>query len=203
MKKKLNQTKNIKNKVSYNKKIKKIIKTARQKYTSEALQDAKNAIQEKKMSIRKAAEVFGVPKSTLSDASKSKYKSNKMGRNTTLDTDIENLLVTSMISLASWGFGLELLDLQIIIRDYLIQSGIKTIFKNSMPGRMWFSLFRKRHPEITVRVAQNFPLNRAEAMSPKVINDFFEMCSRKYNELDLCSKPHQIFNADETGFTGD
>ena len=48
LKKKLNQTKNIKNKVSYNKKIKKIIKTARQKYTSEPLQDAKNAIQEKK-----------------------------------------------------------------------------------------------------------------------------------------------------------
>ena len=78
--------------------------------------------------------------------------------------------------MASWGFGLKFLDLQIIIRDYLIQSRIKTIFKNSMPGRTWFLLFRKRHSKITVRIAQIFPLNRAEAMNPKVLDTFFEMC---------------------------
>lgn len=76
-------------------------------------------------------------------------------------------------------------------------------FKNSVPGRTWFKLFRKRHPCLTLRVAQNFPKNRAESLSKSILDDFFKMVAEKYDELDMYQKPTHIFNVDESGFSGD
>lgn len=36
-----------------------------------------------------------------------------------------------------------------------------------------------------------------------MIENFFSMVKEKYDELDIHNKPTHIFNADETGFSGD
>ena len=90
-----------------------------------------------------------------------------------------------------------------IFKHFLTTSGIPNRFKNNTPGKKWFFHFRKRHADLTLRTAQNFPRNRAESLSKKVIEDFYKMVKDKYDELDMYGKPTHIWNADETGFSGD
>ena len=174
----------------------------RRLYTPEDLRNAKKAIADG-MGISNASRVYGVPSSTLSDHKLKIYASDQLGGSTYLDKDVETLLANSLLTLAKWGFGLNLIQLQSIVKDYLLTTGTKNKFKDCTPGRTWFRLFRKRHANLSLRVAQNFPLNRAEALSKEILNNFFKMVQEKYNELEYHNKPTHIFNVDETGFSGD
>jgi len=94
-----------------------------------------------------------------------RYTTHKIGGSSYLGKDVELLLLNAIIQLSKWGFGLNTLQLQMIVNDYLTSSATPNRFKNSTPGRKWFVLFRKRHPSLSVRVVQNFPKNRAEAQT--------------------------------------
>ena len=55
--------------------------------------------------------------------------------------------------------------------------------KIATPGRTWFHLFLMRHSNLTLRIADNFPVNRAEALSQEVIDKSFNMVNLKYDVL--------------------
>jgi len=155
------------------------------------------------MSVKEVSDEYGIPKSTCYDIKNGRYGHHKMGRSCYLGKDVENLLLNAIIQLSKWGFGLNTWQVQMIVRDYLITSRTPNKFKNNTPGRKWFVLFRKRHPSLSARVPQNFPKNRAEALNRSVIESFYKVVNEKYNELELHDKPTHVFNADETGFSGD
>lgn len=57
----------------------------------------------------------------------------------------------------------------------------------------------QRHPEITVRLAQNISHARAQCMNRPMVHTFFNMYEQEVDELVLRTSPHAIYNADETG----
>lgn len=64
-------------------------------------------------------------------------------------------------------------------------------------------LFRFKHrwrESLSFKFAQNISENRAAACSKKVVDNFFDLLTRKCEELNLKNKPKNIFNVDETGF---
>jgi len=174
----------------------------RQNYALESVEKAKIAMSNGK-NVREVAEEYGIPRQTCYDIKSGKYKSSAIGAPTYLEKDVETILAAAIIQLSKWGFGLNTKQLQMIVRDYLTSTRTPNKFKDNTPGRKWFVLFRKRHENLALRVPQNFPKNRAEAISKSVIENFFNMVKEKYDELDLHNKPTHIFNADETGFSGD
>jgi len=72
------------------------------------------------------------------------------------------------------------------------------------PGIEWLYGFERRwKSELTRRVAQPLPANRAYACNSRVVEDFFDKLLDIFNRLNLHTKPQNIFNVDETGFQTD
>ena len=59
----------------------------------------------------------------------------------------------------------------------------------------------KRHPELTKRKPQALQMVRAKAATQEVVDHWFLECLKPtLDKLNLTSKPHCIFNVDESGF---
>jgi len=46
-------------------------------------------------------------------------------------------------------------------------------------------------------------MNRAQSLNSTNLDLFFEMCQKYYDHLEMHDKPHNIYNVDESGFSGD
>jgi hypothetical protein len=177
---------------------------SRQNYTADALSAAVDAVANQNMGVREASSIYGVPRATISDHVNGKSKSNILGRGPILGHDVELLLVHALTKLADWGFGFEVSDLKVVIRDYIAATNVHNNFKDGLPGRKFAELFKKRwRKELSVRMAQNVPKNRAEALTTENVNRFFANIIELYKSLEIFDKPQNIFNVDETGFCGD
>lgn len=78
--------------------------------------------------------------------------------------------------------------------------GEQNKFSGGKPGRKWFQLFRTRHRNISMRVAENITKTRA-AISEKGINDWFQQVTKYLTDngsFGALSNPKSIFNLDET-----
>ena len=160
-------------------KINNKIKVLKQQYTQQALKNAVDAVVEKRMTYRIAAEVFEVPRSTISDSVKGK--------------------VNALKKLADWGFGFTDKDLLSVIKTDFDKSG-QNKFKNNMPGYKFLQCFKKRWKnQLSSRIAQNLPSNRASALASATLDSFFDMCKKYYDHLEV--QPQNINNVDESGFS--
>ena len=46
-------------------------------------------------------------------------------------------------------------------------------------------------------------MNHAQSMTSTNLILFFEMCQKYYDNLEIHDKPHNLYNVDESGFSGD
>ena len=61
-----------------------------------------------------------------------------VGRQTVLSHEEESLLCERIITLADWGFPLDILDLRMLVKGYLEKRGITVSrFKDNTPGHEW------------------------------------------------------------------
>ena len=172
-------------------------------YSAESMQHAVVDVKENAMSIKKAAFLHNVNRTTLINHLKA-YRSGPVGRPTLLTNDEERVIVHALIKLGEWGFGVDRNAVQCIVKDYLQSVGREHSFQCGKPGIDWLYGFEKRwKSELTRRVAQPLPANRAYACNPAVVNDFFEKLTSAYERLGLRGKPQNVFNVDETGFQTD
>jgi len=85
------------------------------------------------------------------------------------------------------------------VLDYLKNVGRLDV----KPGIEWMYGFECRwQSELSRRVAQPLPANRAYACNSHVVNDFF-IKLHIFDSQNLQEKPQHIFNVDETGFQTD
>ena len=184
----LEMARTIKNKRKLNKKTTNKLKISRQNYSPRELQEAVEMLNSKQMSLRVAAAAYGVPSTTISDHKNKVSKSNKIGRPPILSQEIEKLLVDGLIKLADWGFGLTELQIKRIIQKYTITSN-QNLFKNGVPGRKFFKGFNSRWGNIvSIRLAQNLPVNRAASLTTQRVDQFFSVCKKYYDFLNIHNK---------------
>ena len=62
----------------------------------------------------------------------------------------------------------------------------------------WWILFKRRHPEIALRVSEPLTNVRALCSTSDVVEKYFELLENTLLSNDLHEKPCQIFNCDET-----
>ena len=72
------------------------------------------SIQDRHMSVRKAAEEFNVPRTTLMDRLH-KLTSDKLGRPCELTEEEENLLAGRIKLMGDWGFPLTMIDVRKLV----------------------------------------------------------------------------------------
>ena len=65
-------------------------------------------------------------------------------------------------------------------------------------GKHWWGSFSVRHPELTLRTADNMERSRASALTKEVVDGYFETLKCTLEENDLVNEPRQLFNCNET-----
>ncbi len=97
----------------------------RNKYNQAMMDMAIRDIEEKRLSLNKAAKKYNVPKATLSNRL-TKLTTGQLGRPTELSKEEEEIMVERLIMLGDWGFPLSCKDLCYLIKAYLDSSGRAT-----------------------------------------------------------------------------
>jgi hypothetical protein len=89
------------------------------------LEEAKEAIANGSLSFKEASLHFKIPKTTLHDKIKGKYKTNKPGRLFALGEETEASIVNFLEITSSWGFPQNTQDLVNFVKHFLISNDIK------------------------------------------------------------------------------
>lgn len=160
-----------------------------------SMMNAYVAVIEKQMSVRRAAETFNVPKSTLSDrvTGKAKFGSHS-GPARYLSDEEEEQLVRFLLGAASMGYARTKKEVLAIVEELVASKGKSVHVSNG-----WWESFKSRHPSLSLRSAEKLSYSRFVATDPTIIANYFDLLQQTLEEYDLFDSPAQIWNCDETG----
>ena len=159
------------------------------------MREAITAVLEKGISVRKAAELHGVPKSTLGDRITGRVlPGKKSGPEPYLNEKEEAELVTFLLRLSSIGYGRTRKDVLVLVEQVLQAKG-----QTKKVSQGWWEKFIKRHPELTLRTPAMLSSARANAPDRVALDEYFDILEETLERNELTDKPMMIFNMDETG----
>lgn len=174
-------------------------KNIRSQYDKNNLKQAVGAVQSGTMSVREAAQQFGIPRSTIYDRVSGRVSMDTSpGKQTVFPKEVENKLATNIKEAASMGIGLS--KQQIIAKAARLAQSInlRTPFRNGVPGKDWAEGFLKRHPDISLRSQTPLSTVRSRMLNKVVTSNYFMELSNIVSRLNVKEKPEAIWNMDET-----
>jgi len=131
-----------------------LLKKARKSYDGQRMQSALSDVQDG-MSVKKAAQKWSVPRTTLNDLKLGRYKHDaRPGPCTILTKEEELLLVEWIIEMSRRGLPLNRDNLLDSIQEIISEDNRSNPFSENRPGFTWYKLFLKRHPAISERHAE-------------------------------------------------
>ena len=147
------------------------------------------------MSIRRAAELYSVPKSTLSDRVSGRVQfGSHSGPARYLTDEEEEELANFLCGCAKMGYARTKKDVLAIVEEILASKGRQVHVSSG-----WWEAFKQRHPYLTLRTVEKLSYARAVASDPNVIDQYYDLLEQTLVENGLLDSPSQIFNCDETG----
>ena len=147
------------------------------------------------ISVRKAALMYGIPKSTLGDRISGRVlEGSKSGPLKYLSELEETELISFIIGCAEVGYPKTVKDILVLVQQILASRGV---YREVTYG--WWEGFRKRHPDLSLRVPSTISKARALATDRESLDRYFDLLEETIAENNLKDKPGQIYNLDETG----
>ena len=156
----------------------------------------------KKCPIRTIARAWDVPYETLRRRIYGKVQTytSASGRPTVLKQVEEAELVNTLKDLAEVGFPLIRKEVQELAFTYAKAHGYKGFSdKKGAAGYYWFHGFLNRHPDVSIKKAENLSVARAMSMNKVQVFNWFEAYEALLKRLGVRDLPRQIWNLDETG----
>ena len=77
-----------------------------------------------------------------------------------------------------------------------ICQGRVTPFKDGVPDKSWLKWFKRKHPQLVLRILQAFDVNRAKGLCLPMVAKFYENLQNIYMEQEF--QPTHIWNVDES-----
>ncbi|XP_060581287.1 uncharacterized protein LOC132737921 [Ruditapes philippinarum] len=154
-------------------------------------------------SISSVSKSTGIPKQTLYDHSKGKYKNKitQMGPDRALTESEEKALVNYSLYMSDRGYPLTRSMIRAFTRAIIKKSGRDTkINMLNGPSHEWIRKFLKRHPELSEKHPDVLDRDRAHVTN-KEITEYFNLLDKVLTSKNLHDKPQCIFNCDESGFS--
>lgn len=154
---------------------------------------------QKGFSVRGTAKLFGIPKSTMEDRVKERYRSSQKGAATVLSAEEEAKVVGWVIAMAHAGFPVNEKILMIQVGEAVKHLGKPDAFKTELPSRGWVQRFMKRHPQLSRRIANN--LAKRRVVRAEDIRQWFQdvgVYLKDTNVLEIMADPTRVFNMDES-----
>ncbi|CAK9861575.1 unnamed protein product [Sphagnum jensenii] len=133
----------------------------RGQWTSDALEKAIVAVNGGYMSMRRAARMYNIPPSSLSDHIKGKVGKRKPGLQDVLSEEEEELLVKWAIKTQGEGHPLTIQQLKLKVAE--LTKTKDTTTGGHSPGASWWKLFKARHPELSIERAEKGSISKPSA----------------------------------------
>ncbi|XP_055704459.1 uncharacterized protein LOC129802558 [Phlebotomus papatasi] len=177
-------------------------------YSDELLASVLKAVKDKEISIREAAKRYGIHRNTISNKlkvhegsdidEKSLVLLRKPGRQTVLPEHEEKLICAHIVTITTYGFPMTVLDLRIMVKNYLDRSGRKVDeFTDNMPGSVWAKSFCERHrTQICKRMSESVSRYRS-GINNNTVNLFFRILEVELEGIP----PEAIWNYGEINLT--
>lgn len=160
-------------------------------YTTEDVANAVADVINRNKSYRDAETFYGVPKSVIYQrigGRKTALNVTKAGRSQVLSPDTENELVKCLLARTKMGLPCDKAELRKLVGEYVNAKGLKTPFKNGIPGEDWYYLFMRRHPELSLKKPEHLQKLRKDARKPEIVYDFFDSLKKVIDENNLGDK---------------
>ena len=155
-----------------------------------AIADLKNG---KIRSIREAARIYVIPRTTLQDRINGiKYRQITRANHHILTQSEEDSLVKWVLDLDKRGLPPRHSLVREMVNYLLLQRNKPQIGKN------WITRLIKRRPEIDSKFARKYNYERAKCEDPKIIQEHFDRVQAAISEYGIL--PEDIYNFDEMGF---
>ena len=131
---------------------------------------SKQALESALEEVKQGGSIRGIAKksSTLHDHAKGQYTKVGAGGPTVLSAEEREIVMTCIV-LGDMGFGLTK-DLVNTIFMYLEENKIENPFSGNIPGKDWWTRFKKRWPCISERKPQHLSKKRSLAACPDIVN---------------------------------
>lgn len=179
----------------------------RQTWDKDAMANAIKAIRDKQMGFLKASKTYGVPKTTLirlskmEDQSLSDVTNHKLGRKSTLPSELEAELCDYILEIEKSGFGLTRSDIRSLAYQLAEKNNLKHTFSqdNESAGRSWLRLFLKRHPNLFFRRPTGTSIARMKGFNKENVNEFFDLLENSFDKIQYPAT--NVYNVDETGIS--
>ena len=168
-------------------------------YTPQDMDRAVRAVRERKVrSLRQAARDFGVPHATLTRrVADSCNNRKKHDGQMFLGEVLEGAIATVCRQLGEWKIPLTLMELRLLVKNYLDIGKVDSAFRENMPGRDWARNFLRRN-KLSMRLVSKIKPTRAK-LSKSDMEEYFENLRVSLEGID----PSNIYNFDETCMTDD
>ena len=144
----------------------------RRQWNPADMEAAMRAVQEEGKMVAAAAKQHSVPRKILDDRIKGRVThGSNPGPSAVLTAREEDALASYLLYMAERGFPLTSNMAQTFAWAASMHSGTSDHFNEETgPGKYWWGNFRTRHPELTLRTADNLELSQASALTKEVVD---------------------------------
>ena len=164
-------------------------------WDDDKMQRAMKSVLEEGLSVRKAAEHYDVPRSTLNDRIQGKViHGSRSGPSQYLNDAEEEELVLFLLRSSSIGYPRSRNEVIALVQRVYYNKGLSVTVTQG-----WWKGFCRRNPSIALRTPAQVSLARAKATDPEVLHHYFDLLESTMIKYSIPDKPAQIFNMDETG----
>ena len=158
---------------------------------------ALKSVQEDGLSGNQAADLHGVPRSTLKDRLSGRVKHGvKPGPQPYLSAEKESELASHLLQAADMGFGKTRRDVKCVVQEHLQRKGT---LKGTSVSNGWWEKFLRRNPNLSLRSGDSTAHVRMDAVNAENLHSYYHLLKEVYDENGFADHPEAIYNMDETG----
>lgn len=147
------------------------------------------------LTVRRAAELYSVPKSTLQDRVSGRVLFGATsGPPKYLTNEEEDELANFLSGSAAVGYARTKKEIIALVQQVVDAKKINRVVTEG-----WWASFNRRYGNLTLRTAEKLSYVRAVASNPDILDHYYSLLQKTLLDNDLMEKPTNIFNLDETG----
>ena len=147
-------------------------------------------VKDHSLTVTTAARKYNVPRKTLDDRIKGKVvHGTHPGVSTVLTAKEESALVVYLVYMAQRGYPLTRTLTKAFAMAIAVRSGNEGRFGKEGPSGHWWTGFRQRHPEVTLRKPDKLERSCADALNPVVVKEYFELLGGVLEKNGLKNSP--------------
>ena len=169
----------------------------RKQWSDKQMTDAISSVQNDHLSGNRAADLHGVPRSTLKDRLSGRVQHGvNPGPKPYLSKEEESELADHLIHVANLGYDKTRRDVKCLVERYAIQ---KEVLKGSAISNGWWQRFLQRNPNLKLRRGDGTSGIRMDVANAENMRAYFEELRAIFDDYNFYEHPEAIYNMDETG----